>query len=249
MGKITVISPSNRVDGLKLVCKALEKQTFKDFEWIVMTPFHNCWIQTKGLDTRLFSDPKKKEGDVWTLNKAMNAAIECAQGDLIISWQDYTYAKPDTLERFWYHYQDEPKTLVTAVGNKYDDETWSVINWADPRERADYGSYYPCFFNDIEFNLCSIPKKALFAVGGYDEYLDAYFGLDGYSMADRLNILGGWDFKIDQSIKSYSIPHGRPPDWDSRNAMNGPYEARRVGYLKNPVLNYLIDNPTTSSLQ
>lgn len=235
MGKITVITPTVRLEGLALVEKALKRQTFRDFEWLIVS--HADPVMN--MDYRWLSEPRMVSMDVWTLNKAYNKAIRKAKGELVISWQDYTYAKPDTLERFWTHYAREPKTLVSAVGNKYSDETWTVMTWKDPRERDDQGSMYPCYFNDIEWNLCSVPKQALYAVGGFDEELDKFFGMDGYSVLDRLNMLGGWDFKLDQSIKSYSLEHGRPLDWEEKNAIHGPYELRRKEYLANPVLSFL----------
>ena len=222
MRKITVITPSVRPDGLKLVEKALKRQTFRDFDWIV---------QGKGGEI--------PDNCVWRLNRDYNIAIQKAKGELIVSWQDWTYANPDVLERFWNHYQEEPKTLVTGVGNKYQDDTWTVMTWKDPRERSDQGSYYPCYFNDIEWNFCAVPKQALYDVGGFDEYLDRWYGMDGYSVVDRINMIGGYDFKIDQGIKSYSLEHGRPPQWEEKNALHGPYNERRKDYLVNPLLPYL----------
>lgn len=231
--KISVVTPTVRPQGLGLVQKALKRQTFKEFEWIVVSPTQ------PSLDCIWIIDPPSQDGDCWSLNKAYNAALKVAKGELIVSWQDFTYAKPDTLERFWEHYQQEPQTLVTGVGNKYEDDTWTVVTWKDPRERDDQGAYYPCYFNDIEFNLAALPAAAFKAVGGFDEELDKHFGMDGYSVVDRLNLVGGWDFKLDQTIKSYSLEHGRSPDWEEKNAIHGPYNQRRNYYLANPILDYL----------
>lgn len=221
---ITVITPTVRgEEALALVNKALKRQTFRDFEHIIANREGNV-----------------PEGLVWTLNRDMNRAIRQAKGYLIVSWQDHTYAGPDTLERFFQHFVQEPNTLVTAVGNKYSDPSWTVTTWQDPRIRKDQGTYYQCFFQDIEYNLCAIPKKAIYGVGGWDETLDAFYGMDGYSVSDRINMIGGYDFKIDQSIVSYSIEHGRPEKWEELNAIHGPYEKRRKAYFENPRLSYLI---------
>lgn len=239
--KITVITPTVRPEGLEVVKKALKRQTFTDFEWIIVTSVSVIELD-RILDHypyKYVSEPPKDKEDVWTLNKAYNKAIANAKGELIVSWQDYTYAKPDTLEKFWFHYTQEPKTLVTGVGNKYQDDTWTVQTWKDPREREDQGTYYPCFFSDCEFNLCAVPTAAFYACGGFDESLDRYFGMDGYSVVDRLNMLGGWDFKIDQTIKSYSLEHGRPTDWDKKNALGQIYNLKRLDYLANARLGYL----------
>lgn len=237
--KISVITPTVRPDGIELVERALRIQTFTDFEWLIVAPHHNWVLRTKVESVKRLLEPYKKEGTVWNLNRAYNYAIKKAQGDLIVSWQDWTYARPDTLERFYTHFEQEPKTLVTGVGNKYSDDTWTSEVWKDPRKRTDQGTYYPCYFNDIEFNFCSVPRQAFFDVGGFDEELDKMYGMDGYSVVDRINMLGGYDFKIDQTIESYSLEHPRPEKWEELNAIHGFYTARRPFYLENPVLYYL----------
>lgn len=220
--KITVITCSIRPEGIPLVEQALKKQTFRDFTWIV-----------QGRDGDL---PK---GCVWTLNRDYNTALKKADGELIVSWQDWTSARPDTLERFWRHYEAEPRTLVGAVGHKYADPSWQVMTWKDPRATDQYGSYYPCYFSDIEWNLCAVPRQAIDAVGGFDEELDRWYGMDGYSVNCRIHLLGGYDFKLDQTIQSYSLEHGRPTNWEAQNALHGPYQERAKRYLENPVLPYL----------
>lgn len=243
---ISVITPTVRPEGLHLVAKALGRQTFRDFEWIVVSSntevlnLRGQRASVKGESrTKIIKDPEKQERDVWTLNKAYNAAIKEAEGELIVSWQDWTFAKPDALEKYWYHYQSEPKTIVSGVGGKYEDDTWAVQTWKDPRERDDQGSFYQCYFNDIEGNFCSVPRAAFYSVGGFDESLDAYYGMDFFSVLDRLNLIGGWDFKLDQSNKSYSFEHGRPKGWEEKNAIHIYKDKIRPSYIDNPILSYL----------
>jgi len=232
---VSIITPSIRPKGIELVRKALKRQTIKTFEWIVVSPFKysfcDKWIQ----------EPKKNKGDVWTLNKAYNATLREAKGDMIVSLQDYTFIQPDAISRFWEHFKNEPKTLVTAVGNKYENEDWLVETWRDPRMREDQGTFYQCYPSDIEWNCCSVPKKAIYDVGGFDENMDKKYGMDGYSVNDRIDILGGYDFKIDQTIKSYSLEHGRinGDEWDKNNWNGKPYLEYRKKYIGKPKLNYL----------
>jgi len=233
---ISVITPSVRHEGLPVVEKALKRQTM-DFEWLIGSPTRPenltipfIWVK----------DPPKDKGDYWVLFKSYNALIRECKGELIVSIQDHTFFDPEALEKFWYHYQEEPKTLVTGVGNKYSDETWMTTTWQDPRERTDYGSYYQCSHRDIEFNFCSIPTEAFYAVGGFDEYMDKYSSLCGLDVVERLNAIGGWDFKIDQTNRSYSTEHGRPDGWEENNAIYGPWTERVKFYIENgPVLDYL----------
>lgn len=233
---ISVITPTVRLEGLKLIEKALRRQTLKDFEWIIVSPEKP---ENLSISFKWVKEPEKAAGDVWTLNKAYNKAISQSCGTLIVSWQDFTSADPETLERFFFHHKLEPHVLVGAVGNKYTDETFTVQTWQDPRQRQDQGTYYPCFFQDIEWNLCAVPKLALESVGGFDENLDKHYGMDGYSVNERIALVGGFDFKLDQSINSYSLEHGRVKDWEEKNALHGPYQERKKDYLKTPKLAYL----------
>lgn len=236
MFDISVITPTCRLDKLRLVEKALKRQTM-EHEWIVIAPSN---IKIKGFDIDiLLSDPPKQKGDYWTVYKAYNKAIGKASGELIISWQDYTFAKPNTFEKFWFHYQQDKKSIISGVGNKYQDDTWTVETWRDPRKRTDQGTFYPCFHNDIELNLASFPKKAFYEVGGFDEEMDKYSSLCGLDVLERLNIIGGWEFYLDQTIESYSLEHGRLPGWDKNTPFKGVWQQRREEYIANPILNYL----------
>lgn len=229
---ISVITPTIRSEGLAIVDKALRRQTYRDIEWLVGSQFkpdHGRWIK----------DDFK--GGYWTLNRIYNKLIKHSRGELIVSWQDFTSSDPDCLEKLWVHYQTEPKTLVTAVGNKYRDDTFMVQTWQDPRERADLGTYYECYPWDIEANLCSIPREALLKVGGFDEQMDFEgYGFDARGVFERLDMIG-YQFKIDQTIKSYSLEHGRVSDWDKHNMLNKwfDYKKQQIKSKRYPVLNYL----------
>lgn len=234
---ISVVTPSIRHEGLLLCEKALKRQTEKRFEWIIGSP-----TEPQGLSIPFVwvKDPPKNPGDYWATYKSYNAMVKEVHSDLVISLQDWTYFDPEVLEKFWFHHKQEPKTIVTGVGNKYQDDSWTVTTWQDPRIRTDQGTYYPCYFNDIELNLASFPKEAFYAVGGFDESLDAWSSACGIDILARLNILGTWDFKLDQTIKSYSLEHGRLPLWEENNPFkNGVWEEKLRAYQKNPVLNYL----------
>lgn len=217
--KIVVITPTIRLEGLPLVQKALEEQTFDGFDWFVCSPKEppkDCWATWI---------PDDFKGGLWTLNRAYNAMIKKADCELIVSWQDFTYAKSDTLERFWKHYEYEPKMLVSALGDKYETNKWKTRTWADPR----YGGL--CDFPQVEWNLCSCPKQALVDIGGFDTESDfLYLGMDGYGVNERLASLG-YQFYCDKKIESFSLGHGRISNWEKDNGIHGLYQ-KRVQYLK-----------------
>jgi len=219
---ISVLTPTCRDNSLDLIEKSLKRQTFRDFEWVVVKP-----------------EGEKPKDLYWTLYRDQNRGLKQCKGELIVSLQDFTYLDPTALEKFWNHYIQEPKTLVSAVGNKYTDDSFTVMTWKDPRETDKYGSYYQCNFQDIEWNACAVPKEAIYKVGGWDESLDAYSSLAGLDILYRLNVIGGYDFKLDQTIKSYSLEHGRLPNWEENTPFKGVWQEKQAQYNANPILNYL----------
>ncbi len=222
MPKISVISCSIRPTGIALVEKALKRQQFQAFEWI---------IQGKSREN--------KEGEYWTIYTDYNEAVKKAKGELIVSIQDHTSFKPDALDKFWQHYQDDKKSIVSGVGGKYTDDTWTVQSWADPRQRADQGSFYQCSPEDLEWNFLAIPKEAIYQVGGFDESLNAYSSLCGLDVIMRLDILGGWKYFLDQTNTTKSTEHGRMEGWEEHLPFDGPWQKRLDEYKTKPVLNYL----------
>jgi hypothetical protein len=223
--KIVVITPTIRNEGLPLVQKALEEQEFTDFDWLVCSPEEpkNCWATWV---------PDNFKGGLWTLNRAYNALIKKAEGELIVSWQDFTYAKEDALDRFWKHYEYEPKMLVSALGHKYSNDSWQTQTWTDPRSGG------VANFPEVEWNLCSCPKEALEKIGGFIEEMDFLgYGMDGYSVNERLAELG-YQFYVDSKIESFSLGHGRTLNWDKNNLIFKWEETKQ--YLKSRNLWHVI---------
>lgn len=238
--EISVITPTIRPEGLDIVHKALQRQTFRDFEWLVGSPFKSPISGSKWVKDDF-------KGLTWTLNRIYNKMLREARGELIISIQDYTFFDPDALEKFWFHYKNNPYSLVSGVGNKYSDvypELGEVV-WKDIRINNKYGSFYECYPVDWEANFASAPKQAFYDIGGYDEYLDNYFSMDNVSVVERIDALGKYKFFLDQTLNSYSLTHGRPGGWDKKHAMHGAYKKRKEELIKSgkwPYLDYLKSN-------
>lgn len=193
--KISVIIPSIRDTSLNEKC--LKRQTFKNFETIIVRPI---------------SKPKK--GYFYTLCADYNRGFKQAKGELIISYQDMIEIQPDTLERFWSHYERDNKLVVGAVGDQYETLTPPVKVWTDPRKRTDQGSFYECLEVDVEYTLASIPIKAIFDVGGMDEKYDKGAAVGEKEMMLRID-KAGYKSYLDQSIEYKALHHPRlTEDWD-----------------------------------
>lgn len=228
---ITIITPTIRKEGLEIVKKGLDRSTIAYDEWLIGSPFD------PGMGTWVKDD---FTGGYWTLNRALNKLIKQAKGDLIISIQDHTFFMPESLSKFLFYYEKDPKSIISGIGDKYE----SVIPrgkkvWTDVRRGLTSG-FGTCPFYLIEGNFCSIPKEAFYSVGGFDESLDFKgFGLDFYSLLDRLSIKNEYRFYIDDTNESASETHGRVDNWNKDNITSYEYIGIHKKYEENPVLSYL----------
>lgn len=218
---VSVITPSVRPEGLNILAKCLKRQTYRDNEWLVCAP--SALGDKIHKDAKFIPEPPLNKGDVWGFNKAMNALIKEAKGELIVSIQDFIWFPPDALEKFVFHYKDLG-ACVSGVGHIYSPEI-DVMGkpynrvWTDPRIREDHGSIYECFPQDVEFNFCAIPKQAFYDIGGMDETMDQKFGMDNVDAVFRMDKVG-YKFYLDQTNECRGIKHGRPEGWDEKHWMH-----------------------------
>lgn len=222
--KISVVTPTCRPDRLELVKKALKNQLFEDYEWLICSNFNPNIPEASWIKDDF-------EGGFWTLNRAYQALLNNARGEIIVSWQDSIWAKPDALQRF-VRSIEATGGVVSGVGDQYEklDEFGKPIDkvWSDPRKTDKYGTLYECNWNDVEWNFCAIKKDDILKIGGVDIQQDFLgFGMDMIQINDRLNDLG-CKFFLDQENESYSLFHGREhKDWDAKHLMHGGYEKRK----------------------
>lgn len=216
--KISVITPSVRPEGLDMVRSCLNRQTFKDWEWIVVSPFEYkeaIWVP----------EPPKPEGYNYNLNRAWNTSFKKARGELFVSIVDMMWFDPETLENLWYHYHFDKMQCIGGVGHHYEYE-WGgrpeSLVWTDPRVRGQEQFYQ---ISPIDFELClaSIPLQAIHAVGGMDEVFDQYAAMSEKELCARIEKLG-YTFWIDQTLEYRAIHHPRlTKDWDDRYFAGVPY--------------------------
>jgi len=230
--KISVITPTIRPEGLKLVKQALSYQDFRDWEWIICSPKtmeDEVRNVVGSFDFKFIGNPPLKSWQVWDLNYSYNRLIEKSEGELVVSWQDYTFADPDVLFVLWKHYLEDKKAVVSVLGNKYPDDDFDIPAWIDPRYE-----YEKPTWEDIEWNFCSCPKDLLYKIGGFCEEMDRMFGLDGFSVNQRLYKAGIARFKLEKQSKTYSLFHGRVEDWDKKNYLgnHGKEYNRLINKLK-----------------
>lgn len=215
---ISVITPSCRPELLPIVEKCLKRQDLEDWEWIITMPIMANKPGAIHVEPDLLlTDPPKQPDDFWTLCKGWNQAYAHAKGELIVNIQDGLWFPPDTLSKFWFHYQQNPRALVSAIGHQYEgfDELGKPLNkmWHDPRSKTGV-SFEEVPPSEMEMCMCSIPKQALIECGGIDEIYDTCNGAQEKEMCWRLNKMN-WNFYIDHGIEYRAIHHPRlTGDWD-----------------------------------
>lgn len=238
--KISVVTPSVRIEMLDIVKKCLYRQTVGDFEWFVVSPFRyeacDYWIR----------DPDKRKGDYYSLNKAWNAAFRKCHGTLIVSIVDGLWFPPITLEQLWNHYEQDPKSCVTCVGHQYDrveNGKPEHLVWRDPRVRTDFGSFYEVPHTEMELCIASFPRQSVVDVGGVDEEFDRYAAISEKEMMARM-YKAGYRTYIDQSLEYRAIKHERlSPEWDARYQAGWPYYEkclREIAEGKRITLGYVL---------
>ena len=172
MPLISIITPSIRPEGLKVVQECLSKQTIQDFEWL----------------TEIGIPPKND------LSAALNRMLKRAKGKWVVMLQDYIKISDDGLEQFL-KVADEKK-LICGSGGKTTD--WENVKWD---WRATQG-FREVDYLQWEGDWAIAPLQAFKDVGGYDEEYDKYWSFDNVELAFRLSKMGYtfWILPTNKSI-------------------------------------------------
>ena len=196
--KISVITPSIRLDSLEVVKRSLDKQNFssESFEWLIDT------------------EATKNKDDFYGLNKAWNRLIQKSKGELLVSICDRTEFPEYTLKRLWQHYQRDKKSCVNGVGYQYKNKEKV---WSDPRLELVTGNGLCWMVPQYnEFRLTSFPRVAAFDVGGLDELYDRVAANSEKEFALRM-FKKGYEFYLDKRLKFKFYQHEEHgKEWDEK---------------------------------
>lgn len=234
MRKISVMALTNRFGGVDVLWANMKRQTEEDWELVLVDAL---WEQREKEVLEYINDPRLKyirqnpfpEGAYTGLAHADNQGFQACTGELIVCLQDYIWIPHDSLEKYWFHHKNmNGKGLITGVGHQYGSpasedivdpkgkitvfkEPYSKkptnLCWKDPRMRTDFGSFYPCQPQDIEFNYCALPRQAVADMGGMDIEFDFQgFAWDNVYMAVRAQMLG-YECMIDQTNECMGFDH------------------------------------------
>lgn len=227
--EVSVITPTIRKEGLDLVKKALDGQDYNDFEWLIGSPFDPEIPGAKWVKDEF-------GGGFWSLNRIYNKLFKEAQGNIIVTLQDFIWIPPDGIEKFVDNI-NMVGGIHTGVGDQYSSiDKYGIPHkkvWEDPRRTNFRVSMSPTFFNNCEWNWAAFEREKIFLIGGMDEQLDFLgFGGDQFQVCDRWHDVGE-TFYIDYSNESYTLRHDRSSlggekYWDDNHVLlNGKYDQRK----------------------
>ena len=202
--KITVITPTIRIEGLEIVQKSLESQTFQDFEWLIEYTF-------------------KGHGN--DLNAAYNRAIKRARGELLVSWQDFIRIPNDGLEKMWQHYQDNPAFYTYPVSKQRMNGSIKD-DWRSHRDN----SKIP--FTEWEIDLGAAPKQWMYEVGGFDEHLDEHtwtFDVVNVGLRAQLN---NKPLLLNTEVHGLALDHDEFIEHPFRGDVNPEFHNKRLDDIR-----------------
>lgn len=197
--RLSILTPSIRPEGLKVVQECLQQQTFTDFEWFV-----EIGLPAKGND----------------LNAAYNRMLRRATGELVVSYQDWIQIPDDGLQKFWEAYQENKRTFFTAPVGKTTDWKKVVYDWRESPDAAmDWQRW--------EIDWGAAPLAALKEIGGFDESLDAYWSFDNVNVGLRAS-LAGYEFKNLHENKAIAYDHDAVSEHPFRDKYNPSFHNERL---------------------
>ena len=251
---IDVMTPTIRHEGIKIVAKCLERQTFQDFRWIVVDHDYDLnwyyenipkslWGKTVYLKPKV-QIPERK----YKLWNTRNTAYQFLERPLVVEIQDYHWFRSDTLIRFLNMFRSDPNSIVSDYYKIVTFKNYDMAMESDDIEDSDveiidattrsvfqglgFKTALNMTYNLYEMNVSSIPLVLLRELTPADEEMD-----NGYlSDTQYLSIpamLKNYTILIDGDAKVYSFEHKlieqRPIGWRTDAEKNQNYLVNRYG--------------------
>ena len=204
-----------------ITLKSLERQTFTDFEFIIVDALYHK--RKDFFQNKHYSFPIKhieprpniwlRKG-MWALCSARNQGIIHSDGELVVFIDDIFGFGPDWLELFWKYY-DEDVLFAQALSDFYTregekvirngewirDSRWKFIDEGSEHLRK-HGDAYIHNVGDWFYGAgASASMEMLLRVNGFDENFDGTKSLEDCDLGRRLVELG-CEFVFDKRLKS-----------------------------------------------
>ena len=227
---ITILTPTCDLLYKDRQIEALEKQTFRDFEWVIVD---DAYEQNKGVQASFPVKHIPPQNPVLyvALAAAMNDGIALVEGEIVYFMNDYVIPEPTCLERHWEVQQKMGGCMLS--GGEWIMEDIPPLEFLIKDGQIITRDYRIALFENgfkewkaIDDGLYEVgregvqnwwagrndscPLEALLACNGFDEAFDGMWGGHDADIANRL-MTYGLKYYIDKKsrCKSYSHPRGR----------------------------------------
>lgn len=210
--EVSVLYVTNRPGGIDVLKGNLERQTFRDFELVIIDgqmrdmTILTAYLNGLGPNLRQFTEPPRRDGALTNVWAAYNKGLHKCQGEYVVFLQDYIWIPAHGIARFVAAQKEHPG-FYTGVGNvgegpeKVDDGELTIwgryyydpperIRWMDPRIGGWDGRVLGIEPDAWENNWACAPRWALVDLGGFDEEFDYGWGWAEKDLAYRARMLG-----------------------------------------------------------
>jgi glycosyltransferase involved in cell wall biosynthesis len=248
---VSVITTTYRHGGIDIAYASLRKQTYQDFEWILLDPLYEKRkneVKAYVRDIKLKHLPEipcqrpQLTSVPYHINCASNQAVRAASGDYLLFYQDYIWLSAAAIEKMVNLV--DPKTVVSGVGHKaqfpdhIDNPTGLISTFNQPfiarpsgiserDERLDGRSeIIPVPHDFIEANFAIFPRQLFYDIGGFHEDFDnTNYGSDNLAITMKADIMG-YNFVLDKTNECVGFNQSlfpRPVDWETRHTNKGAF--------------------------
>lgn len=215
---VSVLTVTRRKGWEELAQTCLNNQTFRDFEWIV--------VSEQEVDVAYIPAPPKTRKS--NLSASNNVGLKACKGEYVVFYQDFIDLPNDCLQRLVDNV--DATTFVTTL-------TINADGSQDQRG-TNGGPVVKCYPEQWEENVAIAPMGIIKYLGGYDEEYDNGWAWNNCNLAARAAMLG-CSFLMDQS----NNPRLQPHDMNSIKELNGEFHTERMRQIESgefPLrLNYL----------
>lgn len=219
---VSVITPTIRGGFFNLMADNLSKQTYKNFEWIIVDDYKEDrseiaqkYAQKYNLNIKYIRGDKARGqySGTFGLVRANNKAWKKAEGELLVWLQDFVLIPERGIEDLVTLYNHNPNSLLAPTDTYYhcinpdltNTEDWfngkvDVLtgpSWANIRTK-NLGIRKTDNAFDFELNYAGIPRTLLETLNGFWEFYDNGLGYDNTDLAYRTLQLG-FDIIIDDT--------------------------------------------------